>query len=42
MIIALPMTTLLISYYNRFVLDEEEVEEIPATIPPPPEPTAGT
>lgn len=42
MIIALPMTTLLISYYNRFVLEEEEVQEVPAPIPSSPGTDAGT
>ena len=36
------MTTLVISYYDRFVLEEEEVQEVPAPIPSPPGPDAGT
>lgn len=35
LIIALPLTTLLISYYKRFVIEEDEETNIEATNPPP-------
>jgi len=39
MIIALPVTTILISYYKRFVIKEAPAEEIPIEEPPPEEDT---
>lgn len=40
LLLALPLTTLLLSYYRRFVLGE--VEEEPPAIPQPSEPASGT
>jgi predicted PurR-regulated permease PerM len=37
MIIALPVTTILISYYKRFILKEEEIEAVQIEGPPPEE-----
>lgn len=38
LIIALPLTTIIIAYYKRYVTNEDEMEDVPITVPPSPPP----